>query len=86
MTIFALQIFVNFSFRFVDFVSLVFFSLLISSVLLRSKTSKKNRFFALKKNIFPLIFAVSLRTENERGTLLINLSLFASLCHTRFFL
>jgi hypothetical protein len=65
-------IFGSFSFRLAFFASFVFVSLMISSFSLRSETSEKTAFFRFDAKNFSLHFRfVSLRTENERRTLVL---------------
>jgi hypothetical protein len=72
MAIVHFGFFGSFSFRFPYFASFVFVSLMISSFSLRSETSEKTAFFRIEAKSFSLHFRfVSLRTENERRTLIL---------------
>jgi hypothetical protein len=75
MPIFHFGFFGSSSFRFAYFASFIFVSLMISSFSLRSETSEKTTFFRFEAKSFSLLFRfVSLRTENERRTLLATLT------------
>jgi hypothetical protein len=76
MKFFHFRFFGSFSVCFDYLASFVFVSLMISSFSLRSETSEKTAFFRFEAKSFSLHFRfVSLRTENERRTLIGGLAL-----------